>query len=320
MADNQLFDDGDDDDIFVYTGGEQEVPDDVRRAKIDESIDIIPTNAFADCEQLTELEGHNKLKKIEKDAFLRCRRLRWLTNMNGVIEIEESAFLGCYVLSDLDFDKLEIIGGGAFCFCKSLGSINLPLTKTVGASAFYKCESLTEAVFGEDLEMLEGDPFVACTALRRVVIPLKDNLIVDDGAFTLCENLSSVEVGGIHKTISSLHMDTWRNEMEDEINRINQTLSEIPVNEKTKAIQQWLDRVLDRMEHYKTEHGLLVKEAMTLLELALWKANLEENGVDLEGVRVTRGRRQVKRARKERCITSGAGVIIKNVLPFLQLS
>ena len=106
--------------------------------------------------------------------------------------------------------------------------------------------------------------------------------------------------------------------MNEEIDRINQTLLEISANEKTKAIEQWLDRVLDRMEHYKAEHQILLKEAMPLLELALWKANLEENAVDLEGVRVTRS--QVKRARKERCITSGAGVIIKNVLPFLQLS
>jgi hypothetical protein len=68
-----------------------------------------------------------------------------------------------------------------------------------------------------------------------------------------------------------------------------------------------------------------VKEAVTLLELALWKANLEESectGVptqDQEGVKATR--RQLKRARKERCITSGASIVIviKNVLPFLDL-
>ena len=76
------------------------------------------------------------------------------------------------------------------------------------------------------------------------------------------------------------------------------------------------------MEHFKSDHKMLVKEAMTLLELALWKANLHENGTDdsavaQEGVRVTRGQR--KRARKDRCITSGASIVIKNVLPFLAL-
>jgi hypothetical protein len=36
MAD-ALLNNGDDGDIFIYTGGEQEVPRDVRRANIDES-------------------------------------------------------------------------------------------------------------------------------------------------------------------------------------------------------------------------------------------------------------------------------------------
>eukprot|EP00985_Skeletonema_marinoi_P014725 scaffold7512_cov133-Skeletonema_marinoi.AAC.7 len=64
----------------------------------------------------------------------------------------------------------------------------------------------------------------------------------------------------------------------------------------------------------------MLKEATTLLELALWKADLnekEEGLVEREGVRTTRGRR--KRARKEICITSGASIVNKNVLPFLEL-
>ena len=64
----------------------------------------------------------------------------------------------------------------------------------------------------------------------------------------------------------------------------------------------------------------MLKEATTLLELALWKANLDHNeGYKLsnEGVRMTRGGQ--KRARKEICVTSGASIVIKNVLPFLQL-
>jgi hypothetical protein len=323
MAD-ALLNGGDDggDDIFVYTGGEQEVPDDVRRAKIDESIDTIPRRAFADCEQLIEVEGHDKLKKIEEAAFLRCRSLRRVMKMNGVIEIEYHAFLGCYALRDLEFDKLEIIGNSSFVFCNSLRSINLPSVRRIGQCAFQECKALTDAVLGEEMEGIGtagGGAFYKCTALRRIAIPLKDNLIVEDGAFDGCENLSSVDIiGAVHKTISSLHMKRWRDEMKEEIDGINQTLPEISANEKTDAIEQWLDRILDRMEHYKAEHQQLLKDAMTLLELALWKANLDENGVDLEGVRVTR--RQVKRARKERCITSGAGIIIKNVLPFLQSS
>eukprot|EP00573_Skeletonema_grethae_P000936 CAMPEP_0201688944 /NCGR_PEP_ID=MMETSP0578-20130828/2607_1 /ASSEMBLY_ACC=CAM_ASM_000663 /TAXON_ID=267565 /ORGANISM="Skeletonema grethea, Strain CCMP 1804" /LENGTH=316 /DNA_ID=CAMNT_0048173429 /DNA_START=675 /DNA_END=1623 /DNA_ORIENTATION=- len=47
---------------------------------------------------------------------------------------------------------------------------------------------------------------------------------------------------------------------------------------------------------------LMLKEATTLLELALWKVNLDDKeGGEREGVRTTRGRR--KRARKEICVT-----------------
>ena len=106
--------------------------------------------------------------------------------------------------------------------------------------------------------------------------------------------------------------------MNDEMNRINQALPTIGGG-KTAAVQQWMESVTRRLNHYKAEHKAVLKEATTLLELAIWKANLDDNegGVlEKEGVRITRGRR--KRARKEICVTSGASIVIKNVLPFLQ--
>ncbi len=107
MADNQLLledhDVGDDDDIFVYTGGDQEVRYDVKRVRIAENVDTIPARAFRECEQLTEVEGHDKIKKIEEYAFWYCTSLRRVTKMTGVIEIEKLAFSGCHTLSELDF-------------------------------------------------------------------------------------------------------------------------------------------------------------------------------------------------------------------------
>ena len=57
------------DDIFVYTGGEQEVPHDVKRVRIAENDDTVPQDAFRECMQLIEVEGHNKLKKKLKDTL-----------------------------------------------------------------------------------------------------------------------------------------------------------------------------------------------------------------------------------------------------------
>ena len=110
--------------------------------------------------------------------------------------------------------------------------------------------------------------------------------------------------------------------MDREINRINLDLPNIPHLEKTRMIRAWWTRtVIDRMEHYKAEHYRLLKEDMTLLELAVWKAKLDEKDEDNCQVKVQAKKAQVdvERARKERRIKSGADIIIRNVLPFLQL-
>ena len=62
---------------------------------------------------------------------------------------------------------------------------------------------------------------------------------------------------------------------------------------KTVAIQQWMESTVHLLDECKDEHHKILKEATTLLELALWKANLGDNGgnqLDREGVRTTRGR------------------------------
>ena len=324
MADNQLLNDnnndgvGGGDDIFVYTGGDQEVPRDVKRVRIAENVDTIPRLVFSQCEELIEVKGHKKMKKIEEGAFNNCPSLRRVTKMPGVIEIEACAFNRCFALSELEFDKLEIIGSSAFLNCKCLRSIHMPSIRRVCYGAFVHCAALTDVVFGQDLERIEG--YALAMQITRIAIPLKDDLIIRNNAFDYCNDLSRVDTlaGEIHKTISSLHMEQWRNEMQDEIDRINQTLPNIRFG-KSEAIQQWITSVLSRLDHCRSEHQIILKEAMTLLELVLWKANLHDDAAATQdgGVRVTRGQR--KRARKDRCITSGANIVIKNVLPFLTL-
>ena len=109
--------------------------------------------------------------------------------------------------------------------------------------------------------------------------------------------------------------------MHEEINRVNQVLPSTYVDEKTDVIRQWIESTLDKIDRYKAEHNRHVKEGMTLLELALWKAKLGENE---EHAAMERRTKKVKvdaeSARRERRITCGADMVIKNVLPFLQLN
>ena len=74
------------------------------------------------------------------------------------------------------------------------------------------------------------------------------------------------------------------------------------------------------MEHYKVEHNRLLKEHMTQLELAVWKTKLDEKeDKSTQKVQAKRAKIDKERAREEKRITSGADIIIKNVLPFLKL-
>lgn len=84
------------------------------------------------------------------------------------------------------------------------------------------------------------------------------------------------------------------------------------------VIRQWTQSVNSRIEHYKAEHLALLKEATTLLELVLWKANLindEDNFPDAKG----KIDENIARQRQGKRITSDANIIITNILPFLQL-
>ena len=62
---------------------------------------------------------------------------------------------------------------------------------------------------------------------------------------------------------------------------------------------------------------------MKLLELAIWKAKLEEkedeNATVKLRVKIKTAKVDVESMRKEKRITSGASIVIRNVFPFLQL-
>ena len=299
--------------IFVYMGGDQRVPDGVRRARIHKSVKIVRARAFQFCQQLIYVEFHDGIEIIEDFAFHLCTSLRGPIKLLGVRIIKERAFCGCSKLTDVEFgDRLETIGLCAFNSCAALKKIKIPSVRTIEKWAFCFCDELSDVEFGDGLMTLQEQAFRTCPELKRIALPLK-SIMMGDLAFGQCPMLTTVDlVGGIHQTVASFHMESWRSEMMDEFNRINQILP--TVDKKTEAIKQWMRSTFRQLNHK------LLKEATTLLELALWKANLSDNNGcegEREGVRTTRGSR--KRARKEICVTSGADIVIKNVLPFLQL-
>jgi hypothetical protein len=262
--------------------------------------------------------------KIWTRAFCNCISLQSI-KLPGVMIIQESAFNGCRNLSNVEFgDKLDIIGREAFLHCDSLKNIAPRNVRVIGHKAFANCKQLTDVECGERLVRIEGMAFMRCPALRRIAIPLKRDMVGFYGnAFNAIELATVDLVGGIHKTISSLHLESWKSQINQLMARINQTLPTVPAGSKTTFIQDWIVSVHRRLNHYKNDHYKLLKEATTLLELALWKFMLEEENKDYppEAKPKKKAKIDVKSARKQRRITSGAAmsIVIKNVLPFLRL-
>jgi hypothetical protein len=97
-------------------------------------------------------------------------------------------------------------------------------------------------------------------------------------------------------------------------------LPDTRAGDKTDVIQEWIKSVISRMVNYKAEHYALLKEDMTQLELAVWKAKLDDDDDEKEDGSIE-GRAKIATgsARNERRITSGASIVINNVLPFLKL-
>ncbi len=327
--------DGDDVDVLVYMGGlvPQHLRETITHVRVHKSIKIIRSNTFRNCRHLISVEMHDGVEIIEEMAFCRCRSVRGI-KLTGVRIIEKNAFYECISLADVEFgDKLETIGEFAFAD-SALRNIKLPKVRVIGKGAFAESQQLLEAELSKDLERIGDWAFHDCLRLRRIDVPLNGTLLGDD-VFNNCHELSQVNlVGGIHKTVYSLLLESWRNEMKDEINRIHRYLPNTNRNEKTAAIRQWMGRVMRRLEHYKSEHYALLKKNMTQLELALWKANLQQQEEEekepeeqpakkarleepLSAEIVDANLQNVETARQHARVTCGANLIIPHVLSFL---
>eukprot|EP00984_Skeletonema_dohrnii_P028777 scaffold18908_cov79-Skeletonema_dohrnii-CCMP3373.AAC.1 len=253
------------DGYYTFTGREGEViPPDVKRVSIDESLTVIRANAFSGNRHIEEVECHDRVKTVKEYAFFYCPSLKRLRM--PVVEVVECEAIGyCKALADVECGKLEIIERGAFGRCYSLRSINLPFAKIIEGHAFADCTDLTNVEFGKELESIRRRVFQGCTSLERITIPLKDGIITDDNIFQGCENLKHVDLveGAVHETIAYLQLEEWKNDMNEEINSINQILSNAPAGVagdgfdaggKARAIRGWIRSVLRKIIHYKEQH------------------------------------------------------------------
>lgn len=269
-ATSSLLTDDRDGAVFLYKGGQ--APQHITCARIDKSVKIIDGEAFSSNSHLISVELHDSVELIRIMAFCNCTSLRRI-KLLGVKDIEMGAFYNCVSLADVELgDELETIGDDTFAYCSSLKHITIPSARTIGVSSFNNCERLTSLDLPESLERVGQNALKNCPSLRRIAIPLKDQVFVGNDTLN-CPNLSTVSlVGGIHTLIASSPLQQWKNEMTDELRRINKVLPRTAQYEKNDVIQRWAGALLVKIHKYKTEHNnhRILMEANAMLERALF--------------------------------------------------
>ncbi len=312
----------DDEIIFVYTGGDQVIPDDVKVIHVDASIKNIADRTFSGLQYLEEVRLLDGIEKIGYGAFSSCKRLRRINFPPSLKFIGMLAFAYCSELSELGGPlEVKVIGEEAFRACTSIGNDGIKFGEgldVIGSKAFFGCLELKKIEFpaaGNSNNVGIGyGAFHSCTSLKSVVTPLNLPLMsTNHQIFTGCQHLQKIElVGQVHDTISYLQLQSWRDEINSEIARINSILSKVDNGSKMKSIESWMESLHFDIQHYKLEHNKLMKEAMTLLELALWKMKL----VDVEdGITRTKKRKRREIGR----VNCGASVVITNVCSYLKI-
>ena len=268
---------------YVYRGEDDEViPREATHITVGEDVTVILAYAFKEHPNIIEIIFHADVEKIERYAFAKCPNLRRVI-MPGIKIAGYGAFAICPALADVECGKLEIIEKGAFGRCKSLRGINLSSARVIKEDAFFMCEALADATFSNKLEIIEGWAFLKCTSLERIAIPLKDHLIADDDVFQGCKQLKHVDLieGELHETIAALHLDGWRDDMNEEIDSIKHILPDTRVGyftdiinhghagEMVQEIRWWIRRVLGKIIHYQAKHQHILDEAANTLQISL---------------------------------------------------
>ena len=108
-----------------------------------------------------------------------------------------------------------------------------------------------------------------------------------DDIFSGCWSLKHVDLvegAELHETVASLHLEGWRNDMNEEIDSINQILLNTPAGNgywdpggKAEMIGGWIGSVLYKIVRYKAEHRRVLDEAATTLQFALPRDILMNN-------------------------------------------
>jgi len=294
---------------FEYTGKEEreDVPKDVTIVRFISSVIEVGEEMFQDRYQLKEVILNEGLQKIGDRSFFLCSKLEHINLPSTLIGIGNRAFSGCQSLREVVLNKtLQTIGIGAFGGCTSLERITIPSFFTeISERTFHNCHNLETVILNEGIQKIESDAFGSCLSLERITIPHTVTEIGDDTFFN-CQSLREVELhegiqtigtGAFGRCLSlerfsfpnlATRLDITINDgkYEDVEVKVDNIIvrgfgirrrgSELFISDVAFVQDNWIRTrgIISRIDRLITYYE--VREATTLLELAMWKSKIDQ--------------------------------------------
>ena len=249
--------------IFEYMGEGCAVPKDVTIVRFHPSVVEVEEEVFQYCNKLKEVIFNDGLQKIGYNAFWSCKLLSSITLPSTVTEIGSYAFYGCRNLREATLNwGLQKIGESAFQDCTSLSFITFPSTVIeIGEYAFYYCSNLREVVFlGVPREIGVG-AFSNCTALERstfLTISTRLDNLIQTGHWDEINNRVGIVRGVVERSRGNL------------FRRLFLSAQTMRGGNNWNAVRRNLDDITRVISYYE------LKEATSMIELALWKFKLDQ--------------------------------------------
>ena len=159
---------------------------------VDECTKTIDYSAFADCNNLYEIEIPQGVVNIGEKAFARLDNLKNIDIPDSVTNITTLAFYRCNGLVSVQVPgSVTAIKNGTFRECNNLKKVilNEGVAK-IEDSAFVFCSSLEQIKLPQSLMSIGSGAFDNCTSLISVELP--DNAIISSNTFRGCKNLSKI--------------------------------------------------------------------------------------------------------------------------------
>lgn len=190
----------------------------IKRVKIESGVTTIGSKSFDGCSNLSSIEIPDTVTSIGESAFEDCEGLTSIVFPETLQTIEGFAFAGCTGLKSIYIPKsVSRMGNLAFSRCSGLEVIevdeNNPFFFSTDGVLFDKDQTIlykyppaksnTSYIIPDSVKYIDDHAFCVCTNLSSVTIP-EGTVSIGDRAFSSCKSLTSINL-----PTSLTHIGVW---------------------------------------------------------------------------------------------------------------